>query len=120
MLVLSTYSPTDILLIDFRETASRRADEVTNLAKAAPSESQISLFPLVWFVVLSADEGGRMEVFNYSEKVKKVVEVCRNTTLAGCYVDIAPIWNVIKLVWLLASGKKKTKKNHSFFFSFQK
>lgn len=104
MLVLSTYSPTNILLIDFRETASRRADEVTNLAKAAPSESQISLFLLVWFVVLSADEGGRVEDFNYSEKVKKVVEVFRNTTLGGCYVDIAPIWNVIKLVWLLASG----------------
>lgn len=28
----------------------------------------------------------------------------RNTTLAGCYVEIAPIWNVIKVVWLLASG----------------
>lgn len=28
----------------------------------------------------------------------------RNTTLAGCYVEIAPIWNVIKVVWLHASG----------------
>lgn len=74
-LALSPFSPPNILLIDFRESVSRRADEVINLAKVARSESQISLFLLVWFVVLSADEGGRVEDFNYSEKVKKVVEV---------------------------------------------
>ena len=75
LFALSLYSPPNILLIDFRETAQRGADEVTNLTKAACSESQISLFLSFWFVVLSPDEGGKVEDFNYSENVKKVVEV---------------------------------------------
>lgn len=72
---LSPFSPPNILLIDFRETVSGCADEVIHLAKVARCESQISLFLLVWFVVLCADESGRVEDFNYSQKVKKVVEV---------------------------------------------
>lgn len=43
----------------------------------------------------------------------------RNTTRAGCYVEIVPIWNVIKLVWLHASGKKKQKKKTFHFLSSQ-
>lgn len=73
---------------------------------------------LVWFVVLSAaphnDEGGRVEDFNYSEKVKEVVEVWEIQHGAGCCVEIAPIWNVIKLVWLLASER------NAFLFSHLK
>lgn len=48
------------------------------------------------------------EDFICSEKVKPAVEVSETQHWAGCYVEIAPIWNVIKVVWLLASGGKNT------------
>lgn len=81
------------------------------LAQAAHSESQISLFlfgfGLLYFLLLRImTKGGRVEDFNYSEKVKEVVEVWEIQHGAGCYVEIAHIWNAIKLVWLLASEKK--------------
>lgn len=56
---------------------------------------------------LSAD-GGRFHLLRESQAG---CGSFRNTTLAGCYVEIAPIWNVIKVVWLLASGGK----THSIF-----
>lgn len=46
------------------------------------------------------------EDFICSEKVKPAVEVSETQHWAGCYVQIAPIWNVIKVVWLLASRGK--------------
>lgn len=42
----------------------------------------------------------------------------RNTTLAGCYVEIAPIWNVIKVVWLHASGLGWWGNTFLLFFFF--
>lgn len=75
--VISRYTTPNILLIDFRETVSRCAEEVTNWLKLlTPRARSLRTF---WFVVLPAaphnDESGRVEYFNYSEKVKEVVEV---------------------------------------------
>lgn len=48
-----------------------------SVSLAAPD--RLFFFLLLWFVVLSAarhnDEGGRVEDFNYSAKVKELVEV---------------------------------------------
>lgn len=73
-------------------------------------------FGLLYFLLLRImTEGGRVEDFNYSEKVKEVVEVWEIQHGAGCYVEIAHIWNAIKLVWLLAS-----EKNTFLFYSHLK
>lgn len=78
-LALSRYTPPNILLIDFRETVSRRADEVTNWLKLLilRARSPCSFwFGLLYFLLLRImTRGGRVEDFNYSEKVKEVVEV---------------------------------------------
>lgn len=114
-LVLSRYTPPNILLIDFRETVSRCADEVTNWLKLLipRARSPCSLrFGLLYFLLLCIST--RVEEWKISITLRKSRSLLKfeKYNTVGCYVEIAPIWNAIKLVWLLAS-----EKIHFLFFS---
>lgn len=78
-LLFCRFTAPNILLIDFRDTVSRRADEVTNWLKQlilrARSPCSFWFGLLYFYAAPHNDEGGRVEDFNYSEKVKEVVEV---------------------------------------------
>lgn len=79
MFLLLRFTPPNILLIDFRDTVSRLAEEVTNWLKQLilRARSPCSFwFGLLYFLLLRImTRVDRMEDFNYSEKVKEVVEV---------------------------------------------
>lgn len=87
--VLCRYTPPNILLIDFTETVSRRADEVTNwrkrLALSARSPCS-SWFGLLYFLLLSIMT--RVEDFNYFDKVKEAVEVLEIQR------ELVPMWRL--------------------------
>ena len=86
------------------------------LYKTSTYQSPYKIGLLVWFVVLSAaphnDEGWKSGRFQLLWESQGGCWSLRNTTRAGCYVEIAPIWNVIKLVWLLASEKIHSSFSH--------